>query len=174
MLCAGLIGMVVVFLLAPLILSAARLGILPSRAQDLHHGHGPPVPRFGGLVLVVAYFVIELFRAIYHQGDGQAMAGNWIVEVSSLAMFALGFWDDIRPLGAKRKLLGQVAIAAGVCALGMGIDRFKIPFTSTIIDLHGWGILITVAWLVGMTNLINLIELVRLQFAPCAVLLPRE
>ena len=73
-------------------------------------------------------------------------------------MFALGFWDDLKPLGAKRKLLGQIAIALTVCAFGMGIQKFKIPFTSTILDLGGWGVLLTVLWLVGMTNLINLID----------------
>jgi UDP-GlcNAc:undecaprenyl-phosphate/decaprenyl-phosphate GlcNAc-1-phosphate transferase len=158
MVCAGLVGMAVVFLGAPLVLHAARLGKLPSRAQDLHHGHGPPIPRFGGLVLVAAYLAVELFRAVYHRGDSQGMAGSWIVEVSSLAMFGLGFWDDLKPLGAKRKLLGQVLIAALVCALGVGVDRFKIPFTNIIIGLHGWGILITIAWLVGLTNLVNLID----------------
>jgi UDP-GlcNAc:undecaprenyl-phosphate/decaprenyl-phosphate GlcNAc-1-phosphate transferase len=156
--CSGLVGMAVVLLGVPLILSAARLGMLPSRAQDLHHGNSLPVSRFGGLALVAAYFAIELLRAIYHRGDDQGMAGSWIVEVGSLAMFGLGFWDDVKALGAKRKLLGQVVIAAAVCALGVGIDRFKIPFTSTIIGLHGWGVLITIAWLVGMTNLINLID----------------
>ena len=45
-----------------------------------------------------------------------------------------------------------------VCAFGLGIQKFKIPFTATIIDLGGWGVLITVFWLVGMTNLINLID----------------
>jgi len=80
------------------------------------------------------------------------------VVITSLAMFMLGFWDDLKPLGAKRKLLGQVLIAAAVCAFGIGIQRFKIPFTTTIIELGGWGVLITVLWLVGMTNLINLID----------------
>ena len=73
-------------------------------------------------------------------------------------MFGLGFWDDLKPLGAKRKLLGQILIATATYALGVGIEQFRIPFTGEIIDLHGWGALITVVWLVGMTNLINLID----------------
>src|ERR1035438_2736039 len=158
MVCAGLLGMGIVFLGVPLILRAARFVNLPSRVRDLHHGHGPPVPRLGGVVLVAAYLGIESFRAIYHRGDGGGMAGSWVVEVSSLAMFGLGFWDDLKPLGAKRKLVGQIVIAVAVCAWGIGIERFRIPFTSRIIGLNGWGMLITVAWLVGMTNLINLID----------------
>ena len=158
MLCSGLLGMVMVSLAVPLVLKGARLAKLPARAQDFHHGHGPPIPRLGGLVLIAAYLGIELFRAIYHGGDNGGMAGGWIVAASSLAMFGLGFWDDLKPLGAKRKLVGQVVIAGCVCALGVGIERFRIPFTGIIIGLHGWGVLITVAWLVGMTNLINLID----------------
>jgi UDP-N-acetylmuramyl pentapeptide phosphotransferase/UDP-N-acetylglucosamine-1-phosphate transferase len=73
-------------------------------------------------------------------------------------MFGLGLWDDIKHLGAKRKLLGQILIATAVCSFGIGIQTFKIPFTDNIIHLGGWGGLITVLWLVGMTNLINLID----------------
>jgi UDP-GlcNAc:undecaprenyl-phosphate/decaprenyl-phosphate GlcNAc-1-phosphate transferase len=49
-------------------------------------------------------------------------------------------------------------IAAAVCAFGIGIQRFKIPFSERIVDLGGWGVLLTILWLVGMTNLINLID----------------
>jgi len=40
----------------------------------------------------------------------------------------------------------------------MGIEQFKIPFVERIIHLGGWGVLLTILWLVGMTNLINLID----------------
>ena len=158
MLFPALLGMGIVSLGVPLILKAARVVNLPSRVRDFHHGHGPPVPRLGGLVLMAAYLGIDLFRVIYHHGDSAAMTESWVVAASSLAMFGLGFWDDLKPLGAKRKLVGQVVIAAAVCLLGIGIERFRIPFTGKIIGLDGWGIVITVSWLVGMTNLINLID----------------
>src|SRR5260370_189277 len=45
-----------------------------------------------------------------------------------------------------------------VCCLGIGIQAFKSPFTGKIIDLSALGVLITVLWLVAMTNLINLID----------------
>jgi UDP-GlcNAc:undecaprenyl-phosphate GlcNAc-1-phosphate transferase len=73
-------------------------------------------------------------------------------------MFAVGFWDDLKPLGAKRKLLAQILIALSVYYFGVGIQSFKIPLTEHVVDLGGWGVLITVCWLVAMTNLINLID----------------
>ena len=112
----------------------------------------------GGLALAIAFIGIELFMAIAFPEQRAKTPGRLVVLLSSLAMFGLGFWDDLKPLGAKRKLLGQIAIALTVCAFGIVIQKFKIPFTSTILDLGGWGILLTVLWLVGMTNLINLID----------------
>jgi UDP-GlcNAc:undecaprenyl-phosphate GlcNAc-1-phosphate transferase len=148
----------IVFLMVPLVLKAALVKKLFQRGEDLHHTHQKSIPRLGGLALAAAFIGIEVFIAAIYPERRQRIQGREVVLISSLAMFALGFWDDLKPLGAKRKLLGQILIAAGVCACGIGIQQFKIPFTATIIDLGGWGFLITVLWLVGMTNLINLID----------------
>jgi UDP-GlcNAc:undecaprenyl-phosphate/decaprenyl-phosphate GlcNAc-1-phosphate transferase len=154
----GLLGMGIVLAGVPLILKTARAVKLSPRAQDLHHGLQPAVPRLGGLALVAAFVAIELSQAILYTGGRERLSESWVVALSSLAMFGVGFWDDLKPLGAKRKLAGQVLIAAAVCLSGIGIEHFKIPFTGQIIALHGWGALLTIGWLVGMTNLINLID----------------
>ena len=73
-------------------------------------------------------------------------------------MFGLGLWDDFCPLGAKRKLAGQVLIASTAYFLGISIQHFEIPFVNQIIGLGLMSWLATVFWLVAMTNLINLID----------------
>jgi UDP-GlcNAc:undecaprenyl-phosphate GlcNAc-1-phosphate transferase len=148
----------IVFLVVPPALASAQVRTLFQRRPDPHHTHHQPVPRLGGLALAIAFIGVELFIAVANPEQRAQTAGRVVVLLSSLAMFALGFWDDLKPLGAKRKLLGQIAIALTVCAFGIGIQRFKIPFTSTVLDLGGWGVFFTVLWLVGMTNLINLID----------------
>jgi UDP-GlcNAc:undecaprenyl-phosphate GlcNAc-1-phosphate transferase len=112
----------------------------------------------GGLALAAAFIGVEVFIAALWPERRALTHERPVFLASSLAMFALGFWDDLKPLGARRKLVGQILIAVVVCAFGIGIQQFKIPFTSTIIELGGWGYLLTVLWLVGMTNLINLID----------------
>jgi UDP-GlcNAc:undecaprenyl-phosphate GlcNAc-1-phosphate transferase len=154
----GLLGMGIVFLVIPLILESARATNLLQRGQDLHHTHQQPIPRLGGLALAAAFVGIELFLAVIYPEQRARIPGRPVVLLSSLAMFALGFWDDLKPLGAKKKLLGQILIATVVCASGIGIEKLKVPFTATVIDLSAWGYVITVLWLVGMTNLINLID----------------
>lgn len=153
----SVIGFGVAFLVIPLALRFA--GVIGGiRANDFHHTHKTPVPRFGGLALAAALVVTELFLALLIPEARSAMAGRIVILFASLAMFALGFLDDLKPVRARVKLLGQISIALVVHFLGIGIVAFKVPFTEHIIDLQGWGVLVTVVWLVGMTNLINLID----------------
>ena len=157
LLCA-LVGLGTVLLLVPLALARAPLRNLLQRGPDLHHTHQKPIPRLGGLIIIIAFIIVEDFIAVCFPEKCAQLQGYTVLLLSSLAMFGLGFWDDITPLGAKRKLLAQVVIALSVCAFGLGINRFRIPFILRDIPLGGWGILVTVLWLVGMTNLINLID----------------
>jgi UDP-GlcNAc:undecaprenyl-phosphate GlcNAc-1-phosphate transferase len=154
----GLVGYALVFLAVLLILRFLRDPAVFHRGADLHHTHKAPVPRFGGLALAAAFVGVELLIAAFYSSQRQRTPGHLVVVLSSLAMFGVGFWDDLRPLGAKRKLLAQILIAVSVYYFGIGIQSFKIPLTEHIVDLGGWGVLITVCWLVAMTNLINLID----------------
>jgi UDP-GlcNAc:undecaprenyl-phosphate GlcNAc-1-phosphate transferase len=87
-----------------------------------------------------------------------AETNRWLITIASLAMFALGFADDLRPLGAKRKLAGQVLIATAVYFGGIHITQFQNPLTGTYYSLGVGAWLATVTWLVAFTNLINLID----------------
>src|SRR5204862_5687294 len=77
--------------------------------------------------------------------------------LSVLAMFTIGFWDDLRPLGAKRKLALQLLVAVCVHFSGLGVEQFKLPFSGEVIELHAWGVLLTSLWLVGIMNLLYII-----------------
>jgi len=158
MLSCAVAGLGIVFLVIPLALAAAPLRNRLQRGQDLHHTHQKPTPRLGGLALAIAFVGVEAFIAICWPAQRSRAPGRAVVLLSSLAMFGLGFWDDLRPLGAKRKLLAQIMIALSVCVFGIGIEHFRIPFVSITLDLGNWSVFVTVLWLVGMTNLINLID----------------
>ena len=154
---SALVGLGIVFLLVPIIVRfSLRAGL--DRGRDFHRMHKVPVPRLGGLALAGAFIGIELFLALFFPAHHTPLANRYLVVFSPLAMFGLGFWDDLQPLGVMKKLLGQILIAGVVCAFGIGIQKFKVPFADTIIDLGGWGVLITILWLVGLTNLISLID----------------
>jgi UDP-GlcNAc:undecaprenyl-phosphate/decaprenyl-phosphate GlcNAc-1-phosphate transferase len=154
----GFLGLGIAFLVIPAILRAcSRMQVGRSR-MDWHHTNQGTVPRYGGLALATAFVAIEALIAVLYPNERAATPGRNGIVLCSLAMFALGFWDDISPIGAKKKLLIQILIASAVCSFGVGIKFFKIPFTGHEVDLGAWGLLLTVLWLVGMVNLINLID----------------
>ena len=77
---------------------------------------------------------------------------------SVLAMFLLGLLDDIRQLGAKKKLIGQIIVASFAYWGGLRIESFRIPGLGSVVQFGGASFLISVIWIVALTNLINLID----------------
>ena len=128
------------------------------RGREYHHGHQSPVPRLGGIALAAAFSVCTLAILLFtpiSAGDAWTLT---VILLSSLAMFGLGLWDDVRPLGAGFKLAGQIAIAAAVYFCSVKIEVFKSPITEVDVSLGALSFFVTVFWLVALTNLINLID----------------
>lgn len=129
------------------------------RAGEFHHEPaGECVPRFGGVALAGTFVVAGLFYGLLHGWELLLRKDSITVLVASLAMFAVGFFDDIKPLGARKKLLLQIIVALGAYLLGLQVNTIKNPFNGQILDLHTFGLVLTVVWLVAMTNLINLVD----------------
>ncbi len=131
-----------------------------SRLAEFHHLQHPdeaPVPRYGGAALAAAFVVLMCLPWRFLLGFSPNPQ-LWVIAGTALAMFGLGFWDDLRAMGAKRKLAGQVLIASAAYGLGLGIHVFQIPLSGRFVDLGIYGWPVTVFWLVAMTNLINLID----------------
>lgn len=152
-----LAGLVISLIAIPTVLRACTRRPFLNRAADFHHD-GKTVPRLGGLALAFAYVGVLSITAFWFPHENAALDHALVICLSPLAMFAVGFWDDLKPLGAKKKFLLQILIAIAVCALGIHIERFKNPFTGDITELREWGFVLTVLWLVGTTNLINLVD----------------
>jgi len=128
------------------------------RGISFHQTHVTPVPRAGGVVLALLFLLAACAAHLWLPVHPDRIGENWGIVVTSLAMFGLGFWDDLRPLGARKKLLGQILISVAACFLVGRIELLRIPFTQEVVSLGWWGIPLTVLWLVAFTNLINLID----------------
>lgn len=126
--------------------------------EQFHHTHKQPISRLGGLALAAAFIVTAVVAGLLAPDSPMPWTLRWVLVLSALAMFGLGLWDDLHPLGAKVKLIGQIVIASAVYFAGLKIEVFTNPFTQTTIHLGLWGYVATVLWLVALTNLINLID----------------
>lgn len=150
-----------VFLLALLVSSAlaTRLAALGGRLRLVDRETG--VVRSGGLSIVaaaaVAVAVLGLFfdptRSLLATAPpelGAALAGG-------AAILALGIVDDRWGLTASPKLLVEVTVAVALWLGGSRIGRLWLPFG--IAELHPvMSLLLTVGWVVFLTNAFNLLD----------------
>jgi UDP-GlcNAc:undecaprenyl-phosphate/decaprenyl-phosphate GlcNAc-1-phosphate transferase len=156
-LACGILGLLAALACIPFLI--IREGAASGKGQRaFHHTHRTPVSRFGGVALATAFAAVGLLILFVFPEAAASFENSLVVIMGGLAMFLLGLLDDIRPLGAKKKLVGQVLIASAVCWSGVQIKTFANPISGTIYDLGLLSGPITVFWLVALTNLINLID----------------
>ncbi|MCS7090998.1 MAG: MraY family glycosyltransferase [Verrucomicrobiota bacterium] len=152
-----LFGVVLAWPLYPVVIRRFRPWAL-RRGFSFHQTHAEPIPRAGGLVLAGVFLVTAVVTHGLLPVNPGRVAENWGIVVLSLAMFALGFVDDLRPLGARKKLAVQILISLLACFWVARIELLRNPLTGEVLELGWWGISLTVLWLVAFTNLINLID----------------
>ena len=151
------LGLVVSFVLLVVV---RRFGPAWSAARDhgFHHTHTGVIPRFGGLALVGSFIAVGVAASLFLQVPKSLRNDNIAMFVTSLAMFGLGFVDDLRPIGAKKKLLGQIIISLAASFWVGNIQVIQNPFGGQVVNLGIVGVVISTFWLVAFTNLINLAD----------------
>ncbi len=135
-----------------------RFRKLSPAVGELHHTHKIPVPRIGGIALVLPFLLVAALVFIAVPPAPDRVVIRLTIVLTGLLMFLLGFMDDLRPLGAKRKLLGQIIISSVAWFGGAEITTFANPFNEVIYQLGWLSWPVTVLWLVAFTNLINLAD----------------
>lgn len=158
MLALGLIG---AFLMVPTVRRLAFAWGWVDPVDAARKVHRRPTPRVGGICLFVPFLVgvglVTAFLTTDLKAEALLKEWGWMIG-GCAAMFALGLADDVHPLGAKVKLLGQFLICGIVVAFGFGIDALTNPFTQETVRLGWIGYPVAVFWLLATTNLINLID----------------
>jgi len=148
------LGFLVSVVLTPWVIRLAHAGVGLDAADGARKFQAVPVPRLGGMPVMVALSV-GLIVILLKQ---PAASSEWFpVLVGTALMYGLGIWDDVASLGAKRKLVGQIAIAALANWLGLSIEKFSLPGYGEV-NLGGWSGPVTIFWLISIPNIVNLID----------------
>jgi UDP-GlcNAc:undecaprenyl-phosphate GlcNAc-1-phosphate transferase len=135
--------------------------------------HTKPVPRVGGVAIFLSTTcvlgaVLLLSRAV---GEEFRSAPRQLATLLAAAgfVFSVGLMDDLRGLPARGKLLAELAAAAGLCLAGVRIDSVVIT-DGVVLHLGGWGCALTLLWVAGITNAVNLSDgLDGLAAGVCAI-----
>jgi UDP-GlcNAc:undecaprenyl-phosphate GlcNAc-1-phosphate transferase len=118
----------------------------------------PGIPLLGGLS-VAAGFAVGLAASAASFEAFEATRRLWGLLLGAALVLSLGIWDDRRGLGATTKFSVQAVAALLVVGTGMRIDYVTEPLTRTVLALPvGLGWVVSVVWIVGVTNAINLID----------------
>lgn len=155
---AGLISLITTLAITPVVIRFAvshRLFDAPDGQRRLH---AVPVPRIGGVAVVMA-FVLALLAARL-SGVSASHAGAQLatgVGAGAALLFALGILDDVRGVSPIAKLLVQLGAASAVLAGGMTLTRIGVTANASV-SLGWFATPLVVIWIVGATNAYNLID----------------
>jgi UDP-GlcNAc:undecaprenyl-phosphate GlcNAc-1-phosphate transferase len=74
---------------------------------------------------------------------------------SATLIFVVGLTDDLKRLSARTKFLLELLVATALCFGGLRISRITLT-DGLMLSLGGWGYALTILWIVGITNAVNL------------------
>jgi UDP-GlcNAc:undecaprenyl-phosphate GlcNAc-1-phosphate transferase len=116
------------------------------------------MPLLGGLA-VGAAFVAGLGVSLWLCEEMTFERRLRAVLLGGALLLAVGVWDDRFGMRAWPKLLVQLGAAAIAILYGFQIDRLTDPITLGLVDLPIWASwLLSLFWIVGVTNAINLLD----------------
>jgi UDP-GlcNAc:undecaprenyl-phosphate GlcNAc-1-phosphate transferase len=119
------------------------------------------VPRLGGVAIFCGLGLAACCAALGQWGVwGTSIAAREILALAggTALVFLVGVLDDLVGVGPGKKFLVELAAAwLLVAAAGWSFSVLRLPFVGGV-DLGVWGGVVSVLWIVGVTNAINLID----------------
>lgn len=161
----AVVAAVVTLLVTPLVRRlAVRYGLVDRPGG--RKVHATPIPRIGGVALFLGVLVALAVQAL---GEWKLGWGGMLLDPSirtellgvlagMVLIFAVGLIDDIVNLSPGAKLLGQSLAAAVVVMAGLRIEFIGNPLGGGLIALGLLSWPVTLVYLVGFANVVNLID----------------
>jgi len=107
-----------------------------------------PIPKLGGIAVSMAFTLVFL-AAVGISGEITAFQLLASVLLPALIVAGLGFIDDVRVVNPWVRLIAQSILALLVWFTGTQVAFFRVEWLDAVI---------TVVWIVGLTNAMNLLD----------------
>lgn len=122
--------------------------------NEVRRVHDHPIPRMGGMAIFIGFLLsVVLFADITRQVRG--------ILLGAVVIVACGAIDDVVSLHAWTKLFIQIAAAVIAVLHGVVIEVLRNPIIfgqDGALILGVLSIPVTILWIVGITNSVNLID----------------
>lgn len=155
----GAVAAGVTFVLTPIVgaLARRRGWVYEPNERTVHT---TPLPDIGGLAMYVG-FVVALAVAYFSGTFDRLFENNSEplgVLIAATIMYAVGFADDVREISPPAKVTGTVVAGLALVWFGVVMFYFRLPYLDATILSPDLKPLITVLWLIGMSQAVNLID----------------
>src|SRR6185436_7850176 len=124
--------------------------------------HRKAVPRLGGVALylscLAALSSLLFVDNLLTQNLGGLKSEFLTLAIPATLVLLLGTYDDLRGANAVVKFVGLGIIGTLFYAMGGRIDALSIPLVGSVQLPAILSFVVTVVWLVGITNAFNLID----------------
>ena len=121
--------------------------------KDDRRVHKKAMPLMGGLAIFAAVIISVLIFLPLDKTTFSILIGGTLIVIS-------GIIDDLKDMSPKVKLFFQILAGVVLILGGIKVDFITNPFTSnsSLLYLRWLSIPITLFWVVGITNTLNLID----------------
>jgi len=121
--------------------------------------HTRPIPRIGGIAIYLSAVCLIVSLLFLNNGIGEHFREVRLQVIallcSATCVFLVGLVDDLRGLPARFKFVAELLGAGALCLAGVRIG--SIGFSESSAISLGWlGCPITLLWIVGVTNAVNM------------------
>ena len=148
-----LAAFILTFIQMPFTIKIAKKKGFLDVPKDERRVHKKPIPVGGGIAMVISLSILMVYFLPINKNLIMALIASLIIAIS-------GLYDDKEGLSPKLKFLFQILAAVILIIGGMKIEFFTNPFDShdALLILNILSIPVTIFWVCGITNTINLID----------------
>lgn len=163
---AFMLAFIIAFVTTPYTIKLARkVGAIDS-PKDERRINTKPMPRLGGIAVIAGFVVSILYLIIIMSIEktinlfGEDMYYIKLIGflIGILLLGAVCFVDDSKGVHPLVKLGAQLVVAVIAVACGIRIDNLNIDFINSLPWKDTFYTILTIGWIVGITNAINLID----------------
>jgi UDP-GlcNAc:undecaprenyl-phosphate GlcNAc-1-phosphate transferase len=131
---------------------ANRFGIV-DRPNQAHKTHRKPIPYLGGVAIMIAISIIVLGGSLFLKIDSATAKILLAIFMPSLLVGLVGLVDDIKNLSPLSRFVAQSIAALFTSIIIISTNTIGSPIGYILLDF-----LITVFWIVGVTNAVNFLD----------------
>ena len=162
---AFVLAFITTFVITPYTIKLAKKIGAVDTPKDERRVNKVTMPRLGGLAIIAGFVVSIIYLLIILSIENALNIFEDNIHMKLLGFFIGGliisivcFIDDLKDLPPLVKLGAQIIAAIVVVAFGLRIQNINIPFLYKIGLPNAFSIILTIGWIVGITNAINLID----------------